>query len=162
MDAASKNSSAYSWLTFLGILLLLIGIFASVRTVFNLVAFDKYPQLGVVPSTIFPGDMYYPRETDCNFPAPYPVEPLIETQPITIESESVDLSGKVIKGEKIVVTPTPYKEKPKETYEEKQKKSCLANVEESRQATKMNDISKSLFFLFLGGGLLASRTKLFS
>lgn len=159
MDKASKNSSAYSWLTFLGILFLLIGIFASFRTVFNMVAFDKYPQMGVLPVSIFPEDSFYPREADCNYPAPYQA---LDTQPMTIESEPVSGSSTTTPDDKTVAVSSNEVEPQQKTFEQKQMEACLANIEESRKTTKVNDISKSLFFLFVGAGLLISRRKLFS
>lgn len=42
-----------------------------------------------------------------------------------------------------------------------QNELCLASVREGRNQAKANDISQSLFFLFLGAGILASRKTFF-
>ena len=49
-----NSSKTRGWVFFIGLVLFLIGIYASVRTVVNLVAFQKYPQGGVL-SINFPG-----------------------------------------------------------------------------------------------------------
>ncbi len=138
-----QNKKQNQWLTFIGVILLLTGIYGIARTSINLVAFEKYPQEGVYPalpffqSTSYPVPMVYGREGDCiaNYSIIYP---------------TYDSTGKPVK----------------QTEEEKaeaqknldiQKQNCLDGVREARDKAKINDISQSLLILFLGTGILVSR-----
>lgn len=125
------ESKTNSWITFIGIILLLIGLYASVRTIVNLKAFDKYPQEGVI-SFSFGGMMppYYQREQDCTYVRTYFEINGQKTRPATDEEKA---------------------------QEKRDTESCLSGIEDARERAKVNDISQSLLFLFLGVGVLVSR-----
>ncbi|OGK19999.1 hypothetical protein A2866_06335 [Candidatus Roizmanbacteria bacterium RIFCSPHIGHO2_01_FULL_39_8] len=116
-----RGKDSYSFLTTLAVLLLLLGIFASARTIVNFLLFSKYPTTGVITLN-FSGVPTYsgPREDDCESISSYPGD------------QSSAASIKM------------------------QKDSCLSSVRDTREAAKTNDISTSVMFLFLGGGLLAA------
>src|SRR6185369_3754106 len=68
MAEHAQNRSSH-WIAFVGFILLLVGIYGSVRTLINMAAFDKYPQNGVFNFSFFPNNnmppMMYQREQDC-------------------------------------------------------------------------------------------------
>lgn len=128
--AEEKNTSrANTWVTFIGVILLLVGIYASARTVINLKAFSKYPQAGVLSFSFGGQAPYYQRESDCSYPQSY-YAPDGQVRP-----------------------PTDAEKK----QEQDTVKRCVDAVTDSREQAKVNDISQSLLFLFLGVGVLASR-----
>lgn len=119
---------APSWVTFSGLLFLLVGIFLSARTLLNFFLLPEYPATGIVSlSGLFGFAPFYPKEEDCLY-MPYP---------------EVD----VISG----IAPD----------QERQKESCLNNIKETRKQVRMSDITISLFFLFMGAGVLATRKVFF-
>lgn len=127
-----QQSKTNAFISLLGLLLLLLGIYASVRTGINFVFFEKYPTTGVLSiGSAFFGAMPSPREEDClmNYPQTY-----------------FDNEGQ----------PRPATSEEKER-EEQQKKACISGVEQAREVAKINDISHSLLFLFLGAGVLIGR-----
>ncbi len=129
-----KESGHMVWITFIGLILLLLGIYSSARTAINLAFFEKYPTSGtlsIIPLGIPP--FYGPREEDCM---------MMSSPPMPVEGD-------------IKVMPYPYDA-------DNQKNSCLESVRQSREQAKINDISQSLLFLFLGAGVLHARKKLFS
>ena len=114
-------------MTFIAVILILIGFYASLRTLTNLIFFDKYPQQGVLAFN-FSGVPYYPqREEDCSY-MPY-----------------LEIPGEVLSEEQ------------KQVRTENERHNCLIGVQESRVNAKINDISQSALFLFLGFGLLAAK-----
>lgn len=122
------------WILFVAVMLILFGIYGSVRTIINMVAFDKYPQEGVYPALPILSSRdyvpYYGREADCTL---YPMIYYTKdgaTRPAT-EEEKIQ--------------------------EKKQQENCLEQVRESREKAKINDISQSVLFLFLGAGVLIFR-----
>jgi len=130
MPVRSSKSKAPTWITFIGLMLVLVGLYATVRTGINLAAFEKYPQGGVLSFNI--GSMpvpYFQQEKDCNYPQTF-----------------YDNSGKI--------RPASPEEK---ANVEVQKQQCLDSVKEMRNQAKINDISQSLLFLFLGVGVLVTR-----
>lgn len=60
------NTGAMAWITFIGLIMLLVGIYGSVRTVLNFTLFPKYPTSGAINLT---GTPFYfgPREEDCMY-----------------------------------------------------------------------------------------------
>ncbi len=118
------------WITFIGLILVLIGLYATARTTINLVAFEKYPQGGVLPTNFSGVPQYFQQERDCNYPQTYYTADGKTTRPATPEE----------------------KENAKT-----QQQNCLEGVKEGRNQAKINDISQSLLFLFLGAGVLVSR-----
>lgn len=138
-----QNKKQNQWLTFIGIILLLAGVYGIARTSINLLAFEKYPQEGVYPalpffsSTSYMAPMPYSREGDCiaNYSIIYP---------------TYDSNGR----------PVTMSEKEKAEAQKNldiQKQNCLDGVKESRERSKINDISQSLLMLFLGAGVVAAR-----
>lgn len=125
------DSKVASWMTVIGMLLLLVGIYATVRTGINFFAFPKYPQEGVLSFNFTGTPPYFQREQDCNYPIIYYEDNNSSKERSATESE--------IKRD------------------EETKRSCLQGVADQREAAKKNDISQSLLFLFLGAGLLVSR-----
>ncbi|QQG44156.1 MAG: hypothetical protein HYW86_04845 [Candidatus Roizmanbacteria bacterium] len=130
MTIEPGKSKMNAWITFIGVVLLLIGIYASVKTVVNLTLFEKYPQTGVLSINFFGAPTYYQREQDCLYPQTY----------YTPDGQK---------------TRQPNEEE--KTREKNQQKICVEGVKEQRQTAKINDISQSLLFLFLGAGVLAAR-----
>jgi len=127
-----KKSKTNSFISLLGLLLLLLGIYMAVRTGTNLIFFKKYPTTGVMPVTPFFGGMpYSQREEDCmmSYPQTYFKE---NGQPRAATKEDKKM-------------------------EEQQKNLCISGVVQAREAAKINDISTSLLFVFLGLGVLIGR-----
>jgi hypothetical protein len=131
-------------LLFIGVILLLIGVYFSLRTIINFAAFEHYPQTGVDLS--MPWKEYapvgYQREEDCEVsyiytPSLYYRADGVTPRPATKEE-------------------TELVEQQKQQYE-LQKQSCIAGVVEMRNVAKINDISQSLIFLLLGGAVLLYR-----
>lgn len=60
------NQAVKSWILFIGLVLLLLGIFGSLQTTINLLFLEKYPTNGVLNIGFTPS--YYPRESDCFYP----------------------------------------------------------------------------------------------
>lgn len=118
-----------SWITFIGVILLLLGIYGSVRTVINMYAFEKYPQGGVLSINLSGQPPYYQKESDCSYPPSPMYDAAGKPLPITPEQAKIDAQNKA---------------------------NCLAGVQDAREQAKVNDISQSLLFLFLGVGVLVS------
>lgn len=139
--ADSNNKSKFpTWVTFIGFLLVLLGVYGSVRTAINLVLFEKYPSAGVYSFNFMGVPYYQQREEDCeNISLGYP-------PPVDI---STGISGKFSEGQM-------------KNEQEKQKMLCLSSVRESRSQAKINDISQSILFLFLGAGVMVSRKYIFA
>ncbi len=111
--------------------MLLIGVFAAIRTVANIYVFPTaYPQAGALALSLGGQQPYYQKESDCNYP-PTP---------------SYDPAGKMI---------APSAEQTK--IDGQNKANCLAGVKDSREQAKVNDIATSAMFLFVGFGLLVMR-----
>ena len=128
-DTKSKTNS---FISLVGLLLLLVGIYMGVRTGTNLVFFKKYPTSGVMPTlTLFGGGMpYSQREEDCAmYPQTY-FKPDGQARTATTD-------------EKLA--------------EERSRKSCISGIEQNRETAKVNDISSSLLFVFLGVGVLVGK-----
>ncbi|MDB5204910.1 MAG: hypothetical protein JWP09_938 [Candidatus Taylorbacteria bacterium] len=138
-----QNKKQNQWLTFIGVILILAGIYGVARTSINVLAFDKYPQEGVYPALpffqqpVYAPTPYYGREGDCiaNNSIVYPTydasgRPVVQTEAEKAEAQkNLDI----------------------------QKQNCLDGVKESRDKAKINDISQSLLMLFLGAGVVAAR-----
>lgn len=139
MPRKKLQGGAYTWVSFIGLLLLLIGIYATVRTAINLAVFEKYPLGGALSINFSGGPAFYgPREEDCLLmpPAPYLYE----------EGNSLSSSEEAMVKQK----------------EKEQQQSCINSAKEARDQAKVNDISQSLLFLFLGAGVLITRRKIFT
>lgn len=119
------------WVVFIGFVLFLIGMYASVRTIINIFSFDKYPQEGVLAFNLFNMGMmpYAQREQDC-------------------------LLNPIIYYEENNKTPR-LRTSEEAAQDELNKINCLSGIKESRDKAKTNDISQSLLFLFLGIGILS-------
>lgn len=134
MPVRTPKSKAPMWITFIGVMLVLVGLYATARTAVNLVAFDKYPQGGVLSFSFgaIPA-LYFQQERDCMYPQTY-VTPEGKSR-LATEEEKIN--------------------------EKRQQQICLESVKDSRNQTKINDISQSLLFLFLGIGVLVTRKVFF-
>lgn len=119
---------SYSWFEFIGIFILLIGIYAAVHTAINF-ALPNYPQSGVLAINTSGSPFNIQRVSDCNYARLY-YEPdgIILRQPTATEKKQDKMD----------------------------KDRCLAGITELVQEVKMADISVSVLFLFVGLGLLFS------
>ena len=133
---AANQTKPHQFITLIGLILLLIGIYASARTIINFVAFPKYPSGGVLSPTFMGVPYIGPREEDCILYPPVYSEPGIA---FTEEQK------------------TEMKEQAK-----MQQQSCISSAKDAREQAKVNDISQSILFLVLGGGVLALRKRLFT
>ncbi len=125
----SKEKKIPSWITFIGVVLLLIGIYGAVRTGINLSFFEKYPPEGILG--IPWAQPYYPqREQECMYPHPYYEPDGKTTRPATPEEKENEAISTQI---------------------------CLDGAREARERAKINDLSQSVLFLFLGIGILTTR-----
>jgi len=124
-----------SVIMFLGLVILLIGIFASARTIINFSAFGKYPTTGVLNLSPFGFPLLSAREEDC-----------IQVGASTYFTQDNK--------------PRPPTDDEKIS-EKRNYNSCVGSVIQSREAAKANDISLSLLLLILGSGLLISNRFLF-
>lgn len=120
------SATAKSWILFIGVVLLILGIFGTLRTAINISVLDKYPTAGVLninPFVTVP--TYMPRESDCYY----------------LSAPIYDPSGNPIPGQ--------------DAQSLTQQENCLKGIEEDRKNAKVNDISRSLLFLLLGIGILS-------
>lgn len=116
---------------FVGVLALvfsLLGVFGSVRTLTNVYLFEKYPNGGVLSFN----NNFMQREEDC-------------------VSYSGVMSYFDDKGQTRPATEDEKK------MADQQKQVCLSSVAKSRENAKINDISISLFYLFLGVGIFIGK-----
>lgn len=112
----------------LALVFLLLGAFGSVRTLTNVYLFEKYPNGGVLSFN----NNFMQREEDC-------------------QSYVGPLSYFDDKGQTRLATEDEKK------MAEDQKQICLSSVAKSRENSKVNDISISLFYLFLGAGIFIGK-----
>jgi hypothetical protein len=134
MQVNSKTVSP--WILLIGLVLVLMGLYGTGRTVVNMTMFDKYPSTGVYSFSFFGGQqmpMYTQREQDCLYPLTY-YKP----------------DGTIRTGTK--------EEIERDTA---QQQICVSGVTETRNTAKVNDVSQSLLYLILGAGILVCR-KLFA
>lgn len=130
------ESSAKIWIAFLGLLFLLLGIFAAARTAANIALFkDKYPQGGVVNLNFSGQPAYFSRESDCNYPPTVSYSPEGKPMEASAEQKKID---------------------------EQNKANCLAGVKDARETARINDIATSVLFLFVGVGILTTRRFFFA
>lgn len=135
MSSRTEEKTPYGWVTLIGLVLLLLGVYGAVRTVVNLAVFPKYPTNSVYSIPFGSVPYYGPREEDCTtMPGPF----LTDTSVKELNEEAL------------------------EKEQEQSKQACLSGVVQAREQAKVNDISQSALFLFLGGGILISRKWLFS
>lgn len=157
MGETKEPKKTNQWILFIGVVLLLFGIYGLARTGINVFAFEKYPQEGVYPpfpffQASFPPVYYGGREEDCIVNNIYP--PLgYTTMP--------DLPELVGDGVSVKRPPTEEEKKAMEKQLKDQQilqqKSCLSGIKEAREKAKVNDLSQSVLFLFLGAGVLIAR-----
>lgn len=60
------NSTVSQWVIFIAIILILMGVYGSIRTAINLIFFEKYPQSGVLTLNFSGIPLYPQREEDCD------------------------------------------------------------------------------------------------
>lgn len=125
------KSKAGGVVTFLGLVLVLIGLYASLRTAINFLAFEKYPPAGVL-TVNFSGYTSYQSERDCYSTQSYST-PDGKSRPATVEEKD---------------------------NEKKQQDYCLESVKEARNSAKVTDIGQSISFLIIGLGVFLAK-KLF-
>jgi hypothetical protein len=125
-------------LSFIGVVLLLLGLYGAFRTLVNLIAFERYPQEAVFSLSSFQSD-YTQREEDCATTYAYSL-------PIYYQSDNV----------------TPRKATAEEAksdaayaaQQEQNKENCVTGLQEIRKAAMVSDISHSIIFLLLALGVL--------
>ncbi len=122
-----KKSKLHDIVSVIGLFCLVIGLYASLRLVINLFAYQNYPTNGVLPT--LPGTYVYTQtEADCQ---------LISSQTM------FDINGQ------------PRQTTDIETKQLKEQvQSCLSSIEVAREQAKTNDINLATFFLFIGVSLL--------
>lgn len=120
-----------SWFLFVGVIMLLIGIYATLRTGINLFAYKNYPSGGVIPLNFSGMPFYSQNEEDC-----YNLPPIMTDRSVQEDGSSA-LS----------------------VQEQRQLdiKSCLTSITKERDNSKTNDIAQSSLFLFMGLGLIIAR-----
>lgn len=124
-----KSSVANTVISLVGLFLFLLGLFAVIRTGVNLVFFKKYPTVGVLSINLSGVPPYMQREEDCYYPQTYFTQD----------------------GKPREATETEKKN------EQQQRTVCISGVTQSRESAKINDISTSLLFLFLGIGVIVGK-----
>ena len=119
----------HSFVPFISVIFLLLGVYVGLRTGLNMLTMKKYPTVGVMSglNPFFPP--YAQRDEDCYFPTPYFSPDGQSRQPSQEEKKM----------------------------EQDQKKRCLDGVQAARDLAKTNDINTAILFLFLGAGLLVSK-----
>jgi hypothetical protein len=132
-----KDSKIPAVANFIGMMFVLVGLYASVRTIINFTTFNKYPTNGVLAVNLF-GMPFYggPNEADCEI---MPLDPYSYPARLGPDGEVSSVSAKTI-----------------ETQTETQKKSCIAMAMRSREEARASDVNTSAFFLFIGLGVLGS------
>jgi len=123
-----NNSWVEKIINFLGYFLLLLGIYASVKTLYNHLYLKKYPLTPVINFNIF---SYPDFEENCYQQFSYPY---------------YDDKGK---------PRNPYKEE--KELQEKNLKICLERIKKQREETKQNDVWTSFMLVFLGVGILYTK-----
>jgi hypothetical protein len=128
MKKNQENNWPNKIINFIGWFILLLGIYATIKTSFNFVFYkNKYP----TDPVIGPSFLYPKYEEECYEQFNYP-----------LYNE---------KGE-------PRKpNKDEEIIREQQTKNCLKKIEKNREITKQNDIWISFMLVFLGGGILLTK-----
>ena len=127
MNSPSATPTIDKLIVFVGLVCLLLGIYASGRIYINSYVLDKYPTNGVLRVTSFP--TYGQREDDCSFESPY-FSAEGKMRPATEEELKIEQS---------------------------QKDRCISSIHATRQQAKIEDIGTAAFFLFLGVGILLSK-----
>lgn len=127
-------------LFFIGVLLLLVGLYGSFTTLVNILAFEKYPQHSIFSLSGNGGEYGSPQsEADCTASYYYQA-------PTYYEGDS-----------NVMREPTPQEVKDEAAYEARLKgdeQNCISRVELSRKETMVTDISQSAIFLLLAFGVL--------
>ncbi len=123
-----KQQKSSNWISFISIVCILIGFYALARLTFNLVAYPAYPMTGVIP--FFQTNQYVQQERDCQYP------------PMTYYN--TDGNMRKATAEEM-------------QFETQQRQMCLDTVRDARILAKTNDINFSLFFLFIGIGIVVTK-----
>lgn len=123
------------WMFFLGLLLLLMGLYGELRIMHVTSKGVPYPSAGVLPSNILfdrPNVGAFNHESDCN---PYP-QLYFENDLKTPRQPTMEES----------------------TQQEQLKMRCIDAFNEDRSKTLQYDRNQSAFLLFVGLGLIISRS----
>ena len=113
--------------TLIGSIVLLVGLYCSIKIGVNSIIFDRYPTTGVLQIASFP--MYSQREEDCDFSTPYYS---YEGKPRSATEAEVKI-------------------------ETEQAERCMSSIQETRRVSFIQDIGTAAFFLFMGIGILISK-----
>ncbi|HEY4512072.1 MAG TPA: hypothetical protein VJH63_00215 [Candidatus Paceibacterota bacterium] len=157
MEEIQPNKRSSQWMVFIGVVLLLFGIYGLARTCINIFAFEKYPQEGVYPPFPFFQSAaqipyYAGREEDCianyvYYPTPYLSYPGLPHDIVNSpDAPPLPSAEELKKNEELV-----------KIQNEMQKQNCLSGIKEAREKARVNDLSQSVLFLFLGAGVLIAR-----
>lgn len=134
MNEKKPNHWIEKLISFLGFFIFLLGIYASLRTGYNLIFLkNNYPTTSVINLNPFP---YSSFEEDCYQQFNYPY---------------FDDKGRPRK---------PYREE--QELRQENIKNCLKRIEKQRRETKINDIWISFFLLFFGGSIIIYSKKKFT
>ena len=139
MEETSKDRP---WLLFLGVVLLLIGVYGTLRTVVNFIAFEKYPIGGVFSFGLAESTGQYQREADCVSGYYYPTALYYKEDGMTPRQPTIEEERLMVEQKQQTAI---------------QLENCIAGVGEARDAAKVNDLSQSILFLLLGGAVWFGR-----
>ncbi len=115
-----------AWLNFVALVILLIGIYAALHVLVNLML-PKYPQSGVLALNTTGSTPNMQRESDCiNTHLYYAEDGKSTREPTQVEKQQ----------------------------DQADYKRCLAGIAEVRQEVKISDMTAAALFLFLGLGFL--------
>lgn len=123
------NGKVNTLVTFVGVILLLIGIYSSLRTALNFIVFKNYPTTSIYYINLTGVPPHMQRDEDCMYLQTY-FTPDGKTRPATPEEKA---------------------------NEKEQQRLCLTGVRDARENAKASDVSSSLLFLFLGLGILTTK-----
>jgi len=123
----NNNSWIEKIINFLGWFILLLGIYAAIKTSFNIFYYKKYP----VDPVIGPAFFYPKYEEECYEQNNYPL---------------YDEKGKLRK-------PTSEEEK----IRKENINNCINKINKQREITKQNDMWTSFMLVFLGVGILYTK-----
>lgn len=132
-----KGSSVTSLIFFVGVLLILVGLYGFVRIVHITLRGVPYPMHGVIPATILtPGESisYWGRESECDsYPQVY----------YESDKDGNQIPRKATKEELAM--------------QEQSSKRCVVGFNEDRAKQNQYDKNQSAFLVFVGAGLVLAR-----
>lgn len=133
----TSTSRAFGWMSFVGVLLFLMGVYGALRIAHVELRKVPYPSAGVFPPTILtPNQNFSPfgRESECEIvPQVY---------------YDYETNGKM------TVRPSTEEEK---LIAEKNMQRCIKGFDEDRAKQEQRDKTQAAFLVFVGSGLLFAR-----